>query len=603
MAFRVVSAALAAIVLGHSNTVAAQQIQADQFSARWGSWIGMGGELGGGRTVGDVNLFMPVWQNETTLGFVDLRSAFDHSSALQGSFGGGFRHMLTNGWNLGVHGYYERQRSNLGLYYNQASVGFEALGPWIDFRVNGYLPVGGSRGEAYSSQLASSTTTGVVVQNGSSLSIQSTQTNIYDQIKTVERSMTGVDAEFGVKLPVFPDELKLDLKAFAGAYHFSAPGVADITGPRLRLELTSKDFAGRSGARLTGGVAWQDDVRGDQWSASARLNIPLSGQAKDGRQLTEQEERMLDPIKRSVEIVTNSRSQTIGQTTNVTTRTEDAINSWNNKRIASVNNIDASVGSTAVQSYLDSQQLAAGNDGSVVVLNGALAAAQGLTLNDNQTLLGGGTSLKIHGSVTGVELDYAATGTSGSVSGSGYYDPDNNYNGLVHLGNNSVVGGLTITQNSTARANAAIFASETSGSVAFGNDIYGSTGNYSHGIVFHKSVDGIAYGNTITIGNFTGTTGLVAANSSKNILFEGNDITAQHSGSNAISVYISSSAKVVDNIIRPVTGNTVFDVDVRSTVLSGSEGNTVIGPYLTLCAISADSSGEISFTNAPNCTF
>lgn len=596
---------LAASLGGVAQAQTSGHSSGSNLEQRWGSWIEFGGRTGAGRTLGEGNLFVPVWQGTHSLGFVDIRGSFDNRSAVEGNFGGGFRHMLDNGWNLGIYGHYDLRRSSTGNTFHQATVGVEALGPWVDFRANAYIPFGQTRYSTVTGVVpGATTTTSQAVLTGTSLGIVNTTTSTLTTTTSVEQAMAGVDAEVGVRVPVFPERWKLDLKAFAGGYHFAAPGMASITGPRARLELTSNDFAGLPGVKLSGGVTWQTDaVRGDQWIASARLRIPLGAPQRSGRELTRQEERMLDPVFRDVDIVSNSRVET-AQTISVTTQTEDAINTWNDLRVASVVNVDAGIGGAAVQGALDAEQAAAGADGSVVVLNGNLIYLPGLTLNASQTLLGGGTTLSLRGATTGVEVDYVASGAAGSLSGEGV-NPGGGFTSLVNLGSRSVLGGLTLTQARAELNNAVVQAHNTDGAVVFGNIVRGNPGAVtSHGIVFHASSDGVAFGNVVSTGPLTNSFGLIARNSSSRIRFEGNDVGID--GPNAATVIVEgdSSATVVGNTLRANGASYAVWAHGNSVLLPGSTGNVIVGPFAGQCPSSgAPSSGTVEFTDGTACVY
>lgn len=106
----------------------------DAFSKRWGPWVEMGGRFSDSRSIGEANLFAPVWQNSDSLLFFDVRASFDNHHAREGNFGLGFRHMLDNGWNLGGYGYLDVRRSSAGNSFYQTTLGVEALGETFDFR-------------------------------------------------------------------------------------------------------------------------------------------------------------------------------------------------------------------------------------------------------------------------------------------------------------------------------------------------------------------------------------------------------------------------------------------------------------------------------------
>lgn len=493
---------------------------------RWGPWVEMGGQFGDGRSIGATNLFAPVWQNPGSLLFVDLRGSFDDRSAVEGNFGFGFRHMLDSGWNLGAYGYLDVRRSSYGNTFHQATFGVEALGETFDFRANAYLPFGDREKRVTAGTTSSSTPIGgsTAVLTGTNLAIQTLMSTTLSTNYLIERAMSGFDAEVGMRLPIFPEHMKLDLRAFAGGYHFHGSGVADISGPRARLELVSRDFAGLPGVRLTGGLTWQDDkVRGNQLIASVGLRVPLHAPASGGKSLSYMEERMMDAVVRDVDIVTNDRAETHVSTGN-TIRSEAAINTWNDEVVASVTQVDASVGGAAVQGHLNTLQAAAGADGSVVILNGDLTYAPGLNVNGRQTLLGGGTTLRVRGATSGVEVDYIVAGDAGSLTGNGTTASGASFTGLVNLGNSSVVGGLELTQTRASVWNAVINANDVSGAVAFNNTVYGSNVDFSHGILFDTTTGARAFGNHVTTAS-PNSYGIVAGFNATSTRIENNDIT------------------------------------------------------------------------------
>jgi hypothetical protein len=300
-----------------------------------------------------------------------------------------------------------------------------------------------------------------------------------------------------------------------------------------------------------------------------------------------------------VDIVSNSRTDVATQVTSVTTQTEDAINTWNNLRIAYVLNVDAGIGGSNVQTTLLNAQGAAGADGSVVILNGALNYVDGLTLDDRQTLLGGGTALRLRGAMAGIELDYVASGVAGSLTGRGTEVA--NFYGLVNLGNSSVVGGLTLTQFSAAGMNAVI-QTHSNNAVAFGNTVYGADLIYSHGIVFDNADDGVAFGNTITTGPANNSFGLVARNGSQRARFEANHVCTNSFDGAPVLAISSASATVMGNTFRANGISFVAMASLQGTYLGGSIGNIIDGPYLHKCSGFTGGSGTVEFTDGTACS-
>ncbi len=548
------------------------------FTGRWGASVDIGGQIGNGRKIGETALFVPLWQNSDSLLFTDIRGMFDNQQAREGNFGLGVRHMLGNGWNLGAYGYFDVRRSALGNTFQQATIGFEALSENLDFRGNVYLPVGGS--EKTIGMGGSSTTYSAphLVLTGTQLGIQTTSTTTTGWTTVTEKAMRGVDAEVGVRLPVFPEELKLDMRAFVGGYHFEADGVRDISGPRGRLELTARDFAGLSGARLTAGVTYQNDnVRGDQWIASARLRVPLQAPStlSDTPPLSYMESRMTDAVVRDVDIVSNSRTETATSTTTQVLSSEAAINTWNGQTVTSVVQVDAAAGQTGLQGALD------GGGGAVVIANGDFdAAATATYVRAQTTLLGGGMALRVRGANSGTELDFIAPGAAGSISGSLVGSI-----GMVRLSDDSVVAGMRIEHN-----NPVLFV------------------NNPIGIEARSISNAYIIDNVISTESEGGTAFGVRIEDSENIWVIGNTISAWHPTANAVAFQIVSGSGLVQGNTLYASGSSgsysVFLVDTYGRApefLPGSVGNVEISGTCLLNGAPGSAIGSIGFVDDTFC--
>lgn len=550
------------------------------FSGRWGASVDIGGQIGNGRKIGETSLFVPLWQNSDSLLFTDIRGMFDNRQAREGNFGLGVRHMLGNGWNFGAYGYFDVRRSALGNTFHQATIGFEALSENLDVRANVYLPVGGSE-KTIDMEGWSTTTHSAphLVLTGTQLGIQTTSTTTTGRMTVTEKAMRGVDAEVGVRLPVFPEELKLDMRAFAGGYHFEADGMRDISGPRGRLELTARDFAGLSGVRLTAGVTYQNDnVRGDQWIASARLRVPLQAPStlSDTPPLSYMESRMTDAVVRDVDIVSDSRTETATSTTTQVLSSEAAINTWNGQTVTSVVQVDAAAGQTGLQGALDG-----GGAGAVVVANGDFDAAATTTyVRAQTTLLGGGMALRVRGANSGTELDFIAPGAAGSISGSLVGS-----SGMVQLSDDSVVAGMRIEHNNPD---------------SFLNN---PIGIYAHSISNAYIID-----NVISSQSEGGTAFGVRIENSENITVIGNTISAWHPAANAVALQIVSGSALARGNTLYASGSSgsysVFLVDTYGRApefLPGSVGNVEISGTCLLNGAPGSAIGSIGFVDGTFC--
>src|SRR5260221_6044967 len=55
--------------------------------AKWQPYLEAGGLVGNDHSLGDVDIFLPLWQGQKTLFFCGLRGTFPTSPALEGDFG------------------------------------------------------------------------------------------------------------------------------------------------------------------------------------------------------------------------------------------------------------------------------------------------------------------------------------------------------------------------------------------------------------------------------------------------------------------------------------------------------------------------------------
>lgn len=501
----------------------------DALAKRWGAWVETGGQLGKGRSLGEVNLFVPLLQNSNTLAFADLRGKFDNNDSVEGNFGLGIRYMLPSGWNLGAYGYYDVRRSPYGNTFHQLTLGAEALSEVFDLRANAYLPVGETERRM---DLGATTAIGPwsseAVLTGTSLAIRHQAVQTTTTSYRVEKALAGADAEIGIRLPVFETDSGFDMRAFVGGYYFGGSGVEAIAGPRARLEFTADDFADLPGVKVTAGLTFQhDEVRGEQWITQARLRIPLQAAPLAEREpLSYMERRMTDTVVRDVDIVSNTRNGTRSRNDTLTS-TEDAVNAWNGKTITSVVRID---GTTQDQAALQAALDSVGADG-IVLLNGNLAASGGITLNDKQLLVGGGTVLKLKGATSGVAVDYAAPGSSGRISGAAT-------DTLVRMATDSTMRGISV-ENTSSNANSWA--------------VSGASGASLRDVTVISAANGLKVDNTA---NFTLQGGNITAAQGSAIAIK--DSTGVGiSGATIVQSGVSSIGIVADNVAGRMEGNTI----------------------------------------------
>lgn len=516
---------------------------------KWGAHIDIEGKGGTDRNLGEADLFLPLSQDARTLVFADIRTRIDDQSSREGNFGLGVRHMLESGWNLGGYGYFDRRRSGNYNYFNQVTLGAEALGQDWDFRANAYLPQGTRVREL-------STTTGVSSASLSGASILVTTTA---GITQEERSLKGFDAELGWRAPIFDSNESRQLRLYAGGYRFAA---ADLTvqGPRLRAELAMEnlDWFGKGTALFLGAETQHDGARGDQSFVSIRLRIPLGGEGIRMKTLTPQERRMTTPVMRDVDIVTQGR-------TFVSTP-------------ASVETATATVGgqtitvldsaTTTTTAALNTALTTAGAN--TVILSGTFNTNAPVNMAANQTLIGGGSLTVSSPSGRTAVL---------SLPGATIAAATNSTQNALGMANNATLIGMTVTNDSTVGGTSnAVNAQGTTGVIIRNSTLTttGALGGYALDAM--STTNAIIAGNTITA-NPTGAVAMgIRTESANNITIADNTITTTVTPGNKYTI----------------TGNnfTVFNT-------ADSTGNVAVGG--TCIFIGGAPTGSVGYANGTTC--
>ncbi|MBL4802836.1 MAG: right-handed parallel beta-helix repeat-containing protein [Emcibacter sp.] len=249
----------------------------------YGSYAELSGNFSTGRSIGQIDLFIPLLQNEESLLFANIRGSLDNHSSNEINFGLGFRKIISDKVILGGYAFYDRLKSEYNNVFEQLTVGAEIKGERWTIRGNYYRP---QSGEKY---------TGIPIDTTPYLAGH----NIYLPSNNNERALEGVDGEVGY-------EVLLGLSVFAGYYHFGASNTQTIEGPRGRIDWDLfKSFKKNNGFKLSLTVEFTDDnVRGSRGWGGFRLRVPLGSAAKDSHKLSGLEARMSERVERDVDIVT-----------------------------------------------------------------------------------------------------------------------------------------------------------------------------------------------------------------------------------------------------------------------------------------------------------
>nr|WP_187148333.1 inverse autotransporter beta domain-containing protein [Janthinobacterium sp. Marseille] len=382
---------------------------------KWSTYLDLEGKVGSKRDIGEANLFIPVVQDARSLYFANVRARMANGGDFEGSLGGGMRHMLETGWNLGAYGFVDRRRTTYNNSYDQATLGVEALGRQFDWRANVYQPFGKK------STTLSSSNTGSV--SGGSLFVTTTAQE--------ERALPGFDIEAGWRLPVFDEEDTRQVRAYLAGYRFSDDGLK-VQGTRVRAEYVMAEFSDTwKGAQLTIGAEYQDDnARGSQSFVALRLRIPLGNVASSAQRMTAQERRMTAPIVRDVDIVSQVGTRQIAHEKASTTAGGQAIVAISSE--------------TTTGASLPTEVALAGSN-STVVLAGTFNTTASTVLQDGQTLIGKGSLNVVTASGRTVTASLPGATIHSSFASFGF-----GTRATVAMANNSTISGMNIMSTDVA---------------------------------------------------------------------------------------------------------------------------------------------------------
>ena len=601
-------------------TLSAQEIA----SPKWTPWVEFGGFYGSNDTSrGEAVLWVPLAQSQTSVLFGEARGKLFEDDMREGNFALGYRQMQANGWNIGVWGGYDIRRSEFGNTFHQLAGGIEALSDRWDFRANAYLPLNDSEIVFTATALASNS---VVELSGNQIGMVTTVTSTTRTME--ELALWGFDAEIGAKIFSTPLDLTgphHELRIYAGAYHFDHSDLPScVTGPRVRAEWRMDDVIDQwAGSRLTLEAEYShDQLRDDRVEVGARLRLPFGDNSTRvaSRSLTAQERRMADGLERDTDIVTGTA--TTASSRIVSTATEDVEDAKTGVRFDRVAMADAGTD-------IATASTAAGAN-SLIIATGNISGAQ--SIEADQTVQGGGSTIQVRGAVSGIVLDFTAPGARPTLTntadsavlavggsnthiagmdliGSGQHSGMFNNVG-VHVGTNNTnvhIDGVNVS----ATGDASIWV-PVSNSVHISNA--GLTGAGGHGVFINQN-------NTVEISN----TEIVATRGAGIVADTGNtvsvtDTALRDTAGNAISLYTGNTAAVSRTTIENIGGNgisVVFtgndvtfsdstlqsDIGIRGifvifagNTLSGA-GNTAGGATFghSFCDTAAGVTGTLSF--------
>ncbi len=160
-------------------------------------------------------------KNNDFMPFIDLRGHVFNDGKFAGNIGIGERTALFSiNHLLGIYFYYDVRQDRHGLTVNQVSPGIELVGSRMEYRLNGYFPVGGTKSHTYGRSFDKFKGHNIIVK------------------RHQREAMTGGDGEIGVHIT---QSTKYDLYAAAGAYYFDASSDSSWGG-KARLVGRYKEY-------------------------------------------------------------------------------------------------------------------------------------------------------------------------------------------------------------------------------------------------------------------------------------------------------------------------------------------------------------------------
>ena len=429
----------------------------------WETYTAWEFKPGNDRVLGDGQLMVPLWQDDSSLIFVDIRGQSDDSENYEANWGLGVR-TIRDDVIWGAYGFYDLRESENNNTFHQATLGVEAMSVEWEARFNCYLP------ETSPEQIA-----GAGAGGPPRAMLAGNQIVVITPGNAFETSLYGVDAEVGVLL-ADSDDGNTELRAFVGGFHFdnNNPGVGNVSGTRARLELRLYDLDMlREGSRLTlGGEVQYDNVRETQAFAMFRVRIPLG---RGGQRHTRLQRRMLDRIVRDIDIVT--------QEAGGPDVTEAAINPATGMPFGDVAVVSGNDGSAALQTALD-------NNDTVIASNGAdFTFMNDLELPAGTTLMGGGGTVMVQGATSGAMVPFNSPGTRPNIVFGNATD------GVV-LANDTTLQGLNI-MGQPGNGDALVFGNNVTGVRLNDVNVTGTSVFGSRGVQFEGTSTAIINGGTI----------------------------------------------------------------------------------------------------------
>ncbi|MEM9537900.1 MAG: right-handed parallel beta-helix repeat-containing protein [Cyanobacteria bacterium P01_E01_bin.42] len=255
---------------------------------------------GGVGALSSISGFLPLQTSPHDLFFLEGNWRFEQGDRLEGiSAALGYRTFASKGDRVwGGYVAYDKRTTDFSVFH-QLGLGFETLGN-VDFRINGYIPLGQSRNLYATNSFESVTRTSDLYFRDRYLSYDTLRISGEDRFYEV--ALGGFDAELGVKLLSFGRPSN-DLRLYGGAYYYRGEGITPTWGWRARLEARPTDLLSIALSLQ------QDDLFGTNLAFRIGANFPSYRRKRKLKGNETHLLRLADPVSRNSTIATTSDTE------------------------------------------------------------------------------------------------------------------------------------------------------------------------------------------------------------------------------------------------------------------------------------------------------
>ncbi|QDT32510.1 inverse autotransporter beta domain-containing protein [Thalassoglobus polymorphus] len=545
---------------------------------RWDAYLEIEGRGGDREERSQTRTFLPIFSDSDSLLFGDIRMMYSDKDTWEGNFGIGYRQITASQRIFGAYGFYDIRDTDHNNVFHQATVGAELLDINWGLRSNVYLP-------DTSSQRAGGAN---AFLQGNQILVQGNQERAYYGVDVEAEHILWRDDYSGQTVPGIGGDM--EIWAAGGYFHFDndASGFQHIAGPRARVEARLYDLPalGNDSRLVLSGQYEYDDVRGSVSQGFLSVRIPLGGNGCKQPKLGLLDRRMVTPIVRDIDIITNvAQAGNIFQGVNAKTGTV----------------LDDVVTLTAADNVRG--MIENGPNGRTYILDGVDGAfsfgggpAGAIDLNNRQILIGGGGSMNVVGAGSNLNAVFTAEGEAFT------FQRLNNNGNVINLARNNGIYGLTLDGG-----NDSIFGINPGRFEIAGNtlmnasddliDIRANNGttigcildntflvNGEEAITIDTSDDALAYfdiaGNFFSMTDSDGVIIEVNDNSEVHVDVRNNEFVGQ--GNDGVDLDVDDNgtlfANISNNIFDDVDDNAIeIDLDDNAYLNAIITGNTILG--------------------------